>query len=93
MSRERERKIIGQIKLGSTGSHKVEVIIRFAFIAILLRVNVYQLMLMLLNSFQILEYQTDMRRCRFDINIAPMLELGLMPVVTTMVVLDFNWRR
>ena len=31
MSRERERKIIGQIKLGSTGSLKVEVIIRLAY--------------------------------------------------------------
>ena len=49
MSRERKRQIIGQIRLGSTGSHKVEVIIRLALkMAILLRVNVDQLMLLLL---------------------------------------------
>ena len=51
----------------------------------------------LLSTIQILEYQTDMRRCRFDTkpssllrsyiadsSALPMLELGLMPVVTTM---------
>ena len=47
-------------------------------------------------TIQILEYQTDMRRCRFDkpssllrpyiadTSALPMSELGLLPVVTTM---------
>ena len=49
MSGERERQIIGQIKLGSTDSHKVDVIIRLALkMAILFRVNVYQLIFLLL---------------------------------------------
>ena len=51
---------------------------------------------MLLWPIQLLEYQTDVRRCRFDkpssllrsyiadTSALPMLELGLIPVVTTM---------
>ena len=49
-----------------------------------------------LGAFQLLEYQTDVQRCRFDkpssllrpyiadTSALPMLELSLMPVVTTM---------
>ena len=52
--------------------------------------------LTLSSPFQLLEYQTDVRRCRYkpssllrlyiaDTSALPMLELGFMPVVTTMV--------